>query len=90
MTTKGVRLLPTNNIRTATAERTVVNHFRQMPPAATAFVVGGFFHLDVPIKVLGNCPSEIRNDGHLSHIYIGQIGAGIGIPQFDLNGCLKT
>jgi hypothetical protein len=35
-------LLSTNNIRTPTAERTVVDNLRQMPPATTAFVVGGF------------------------------------------------
>jgi hypothetical protein len=35
-------VLPTNNIRTPTAKRTVVDNLGQMPPATTAFVVGGF------------------------------------------------
>jgi hypothetical protein len=34
-------VLPTNNIRTTTAERAVFNNLGQMPPAAAAFVVGG-------------------------------------------------
>lgn len=35
-------VLPTNNIRAATAERAVVHNLGQMPPATTAFVVSGF------------------------------------------------
>jgi hypothetical protein len=38
-------VLLTDNIRTSTAERTVVDNLRQMPPAATAFVVGGWNNL---------------------------------------------
>ena len=35
-------MLPTKNIRTTTAQSAVINNLRQMPPAAAAFVVGGF------------------------------------------------
>jgi hypothetical protein len=35
-------MLPTNNIRTPTAQSAVVDNLGQMPPATTAFVVGGF------------------------------------------------
>jgi len=36
------KILPTHNIRTPIAQRAVVNNLGQMPPATTAFVVGGF------------------------------------------------
>jgi hypothetical protein len=36
------KVLPTNNIRTPTAQCPVVYNLGKMPPATTAFVVGGF------------------------------------------------
>ncbi len=35
-------MLPIDHILTPPAQRAILGHFGQMPPAATAFVVGGF------------------------------------------------
>jgi hypothetical protein len=59
------KISPTHNIRTPTAQRAVVNNLGQMPPATTAFVVGGRLDYNA-IRIVSNVARG--SDADFSHI----------------------